>query len=265
MKERRKQKLNTGGEAADQVIKMGLNGAEVALRITGVAAKEVATMLYAILKDNKKSKGRTRLENLIKTGRPLTIFTVKASDYDQFKIEAKKYGILYSGIRDSRMNKDGMVDIIVKEEDASRINRIVERFKFADVSQSEAQIKSDIERTREAKKNKEVPDRDKPIKSENEKVLEEVFVKPLQKETNASNPNLAKTTKSRPSEPISKNVVGDPIKLPKPSIKSQLKEIKAEQDKKATKQVKEDKSKIQSSKPVHHKQSKTKKSKRKER
>ena len=96
MKERRNRKLNTGGEAADQVIKMGLNGAEVALRITGAAAKEVATMLYAILKDNKKSKGRTRLENLIKTGRPLTIFTVKASDYDQFKIEAKKYGILYS-------------------------------------------------------------------------------------------------------------------------------------------------------------------------
>ena len=91
MKERRNRKLNTGGEAADQVIKMGLNGAEVALRITGAAAKEVATMLYAILKDNKKSKGRTRLENLIKTGRPLTIFTVKASDYDQFKIEAKKY------------------------------------------------------------------------------------------------------------------------------------------------------------------------------
>lgn len=133
MKERRNRKLNTG-EAADQVIKMGLNGAEVALRITGVAAKEVATMLYAILKDNKKSKGRTRLENLIRTGRPLTIFTVKASDYDQFKIEAKKYGILYSGIRDSKMSDDGMVDIIVKQEDASRINRIVERFKFADVS-----------------------------------------------------------------------------------------------------------------------------------
>lgn len=264
MKERRSQKLNTGGEAADQVIKMGLNGAEVALRITGVAAKEVATMLYAILKDNKKSKGRTRLENLIKTGRPLTIFTVKADDYEQFKNEAKKYGILYSGIRDSKMSNDGMVDIIVKQEDASRINRIVERFKFADVSQSEAQIKSDIERTREAKKNKEVPDRDKPTKSENEKVLEEVFAKPLQKETNASNPNLAKTTKSRPSEPLSKKVVGD-IKLPKPSVKSQLNEIKAEQDKKATTQVKEDKSKTQSSKPVNHKQPKTKKSKRKER
>lgn len=262
MKERRNRKLNTG-EAADQVIKMGLNGAEVALRITGVAAKEVATMLYAILKDNKKSKGRTRLENLIRTGRPLTIFTVKASDYDQFKIEAKKYGILYSGIRDSKMSDDGMVDIIVKQEDASRINRIVERFKFADVSQSEAQIKSDIEKTREAKKNKEVPDRNQQMKSENEKVMEEVFTKPLQKETNASNPNLAKTTKSRQSEPSSKKVVGEPVKLPKPSVKTQLNEIKAERDKKTTHSVKEEKSKSQSSKTVNHKQPKPKKSKRK--
>ncbi|MFR1293969.1 MAG: hypothetical protein ACLSBH_00180 [Coprobacillus cateniformis] len=48
--------MNTGGEAADQVIKMGLNGAEVALRITGAAAKEVATMLYAILKTIRKAK-----------------------------------------------------------------------------------------------------------------------------------------------------------------------------------------------------------------
>ena len=42
--------MNTGGEAADQVIRMSLNGAEVALKITGVAAKEVATLLVAILK-----------------------------------------------------------------------------------------------------------------------------------------------------------------------------------------------------------------------
>lgn len=41
MKERRNRKLNTGGEAADQVIKMGLNGAEVALRITEIGRAHV--------------------------------------------------------------------------------------------------------------------------------------------------------------------------------------------------------------------------------
>ena len=100
----------TGGEAADQVIRMSLNGAEVALKITEVAAKEVATMLVAILKDNKKSKGRTRLENLIKTGRPLTIFIVKVDDYDQFKQKAKRYGILYCAVRNAKGTDDGMVD-----------------------------------------------------------------------------------------------------------------------------------------------------------
>ena len=256
--------MNTGGEAADQVIRMSLNGAEVALKVTGVAAKEVATMLYAILKDNKRSKGRTRLENLIKTGRPLTIFTVKADDYEQFKKEAKRYGILYCAVRNTKINEDGMVDIMVKQEDASRIDRIVERFKFADVSHS-AQIKSDIEKSRNAKKQKTQPEQDKPQKSENEKVMEEVFSAPLQKEQNASNPNLAKTTKSRQSEPTSKLVVGEPIELPKPSVRQELTNIKAEQEKKATGTVKESEISKKNDKAVIHKQPKIKKAKKKER
>lgn len=256
--------MNTGGEAADQVIRMSLNGAEVALKITGVAAKEVATMLVAILKDNKKSKGRTRLENLIKTGRPLTIFTVKVDDYDQFKQEAKRYGILYCAVRNAKGTDDGMVDIMVKQEDISRVDRIVDRFKFADVSQS-AQIKSDIEKTREAKKQKSEPNLEHPEKSENEKVMEQMFSKPLQKDENASNPKVARTTNSRPSEPISKPAEGEPIKLPKPSVRKELSDIKAEQAKKSAEVVKDDKSKNKNPKAINHKQPKQKKSKRKER
>ena len=43
-----------------------------------------------------------------------------------------------------------MVDVVVKEEDAPRINRIVERFKFASVTEA-AQIKTEIEKSREEK------------------------------------------------------------------------------------------------------------------
>lgn len=264
MKERRNHRMNTGGEAADQVIRMSLNGAEVALKITGVAAKEVAAMLVAILKDNKKSKGRTRLENLIKTGKPLTIFTVKVEDYDQFKQEAKRYGILYCAVRNARGTEDGMVDVMVKQEDISRVDRIVDRFKLADVSQS-AQIKSDIEKTREAKKQKSAPVLEQPDKSENEKIMEQMFSKPLQKEENTSNPHVAKTTNSRPSEPISKPAEGEPIKLPKPSVRKELSDIKAEQAKKSVDALKDDKPKIKESKTVNHHQPKQKKSKRKER
>ena len=152
--------MNTSGEAADQVIRMSLNGVEVAARISGKAALEVATMLYAVMKDQKKTKGKTRLTNLLKSGKPLTVFTLPNQDLANFQKEAKKYGILYYAVRNQRSNSDGMVDIMVKSEDAPRINRIVERFKLADVSQT-AQVKTDIEKKKAAKK---PSDQERPLK-----------------------------------------------------------------------------------------------------
>lgn len=43
--------MNTSAEAADQVVRMSLNGAEAALKITGSASKEVAKLLFKALKD----------------------------------------------------------------------------------------------------------------------------------------------------------------------------------------------------------------------
>ena len=76
---------------------------------------------------------------------------------------------------------------------------------------------------------------------------------------------MAKTTKSRPSEPISKPAEGEPIKLPKPSVRKELSDIKAEQAKKSAEVVKDDKSKNKNTKAINHKQPKQKRSKRKER
>ena len=47
---------------------------EVAAKITGKAAVEVANMLYAVMKDQRKQKVKQRLENLISTGKPLSYF-----------------------------------------------------------------------------------------------------------------------------------------------------------------------------------------------
>ena len=120
--------MNTSGEAADQVVRMSLEVGEVALKISGTGAKHLAVMLYAVLKEKKKTKGRVRLETLVKSGRPLTVFSVKESDMKQFVQEAKRYGVLYCAVRNPRGSSDGLVDVIVKEEDTPRINRIVDRF-----------------------------------------------------------------------------------------------------------------------------------------
>ena len=142
--------MNTSGEAADQVVRMSLEVGEAALKISGTGAKHLAVMLYTVLKEKKKTKGRVRLETLVKSGRPLTVFSVKESDLKQFVQEAKRYGVLYCAVRNPKGSSDGLVDVIVKEEDAPRINRIVDRFQFASVTEA-AKIKTEIERTRAEK------------------------------------------------------------------------------------------------------------------
>lgn len=255
--------MNTSGEAADQVVRMSLEVGEVALKISGTGAKHLAVMLYAVLKEKKKTKGRVRLETLVKSGRPLTVFSVKESDLKQFVQEAKRYGVLYCAVRNHKGSSDGLVDVIVKEEDAPRINRIVDRFQFASVTEA-AKIKTEIERTRaekakagksekqekkpekvqvqQEKQGQAEPEKDYPQKSKEDQLMDELFGEPVKKEGKEQNPSLAKTTKSRLSEPTSKkqektaegtSKLFTPEKPEKPSVRKELREIQNARKKEA--------------------------------
>lgn len=126
MQEGSNQEMYNTGEAADQVVKLALDGVEVALRLSGAAAKNIAAALYAVLKDENESKGRTRLTTLLKSGKELKVFTISEKHLKEFTKAAKRYGIVYSAIRD-KTARDGQVDLLVRTEDAARINRIIER------------------------------------------------------------------------------------------------------------------------------------------
>ncbi|MBS6194805.1 MAG: PcfB family protein [Clostridiales bacterium] len=255
--------MNTSGEAADQVVRMSLEVGEAALKITGAGAKQLAVLLYAILNEQKKTRGRARLETLVRSGKPLTVFSVKEQDMKKFVEEAKRYGVLYCAIRNPRGSSDGMVDIMVKEEDASRINRIVERFRFASVTEA-AQIKTEIQKSREEKKKsgtkevqgeksagneKSVPEQERPVKSQADLLVDELLGKPVQKEeAQPQNPSLAKTEKSRLSEPISvtqnRTVEGTsnvykPSIPNKPSVRKEIREMQAVRKMEAEKGKKE--------------------------
>lgn len=69
--------MYNSGDAAEQIVRMSLEGAEVALKITGSAAKNIAAALYTVLKDQKKTKGKARIETMLRQQRPMTIYTVK--------------------------------------------------------------------------------------------------------------------------------------------------------------------------------------------
>ncbi len=135
--------MNTGGEAAEQVVRMSLETGEVALKITGQAAKHLAVMLYAVLKDQKRTKGRVRLESLCRNSREVKVFTVRKEDVGTFVRRARDYGLLYCAVRGQ---KDGMVDFMVRLEDASKADRIVERFRLASVEEKD--VKLEVEHPR---------------------------------------------------------------------------------------------------------------------
>lgn len=131
--------MNTSGDAAEQVVRLSLEGMEVAAKITGSAAKEVAALLYAALKnrDKNKIKGRQRLTSMLRSGKELTIFTVKNKDMARFVADAKRYGVVYCVLREAKDNPHGVSEIMVRAEDAAKINRIVENIKIATVSDPE--------------------------------------------------------------------------------------------------------------------------------
>ena len=267
--------MNTAGDAAEQIVKMSLNGVEVAAKITGAGAKELAMMIYAILKDQKKTKGKTRLTNMLRSEKPLKVFAVKDSELQLFCKEAKKYGVLYCVLKDKDAN-DGLTDIMVRAEDASKINRIFERFKLATVDVGE--VRSEIERQRQEqaqqKKDGEIPTPER-IQTEErtDAFLDQLMAKPPNApEQQNENPTDGRVAKSRQSEPTSATREGPTRGThdPRPSVREELKQIRAEQSQMAGNPPK-DKSKTRAANQHQHpskgkkKQHKHKPKKQKER
>ena len=112
----------SSGEAAEQVVRMTLNGVEVAAKISGKAAERLAVLLYAVLKDQKKTRGKTRLTSMLRSGKELKVFSVNDNELEKFCREAKKYGVLYCVLKD-KTDTDGHTDVFVRAEDASKIFR----------------------------------------------------------------------------------------------------------------------------------------------
>ena len=67
---------------------MSLNGVEVAAKISGKAAERLAVLLYAALRDQKKTRGKIRLTNMLKSGKELKVFAVRDGELRKFCEEA---------------------------------------------------------------------------------------------------------------------------------------------------------------------------------
>lgn len=245
---------------------MSLETGEVAVKLAGAGAKELAILLYAILKDQKKTKGKTRLTNMLKSGKELKVFAIKDDELKKFCEEAKKYGVLYTILKD-RDASDGLTDIMVRAEDASKINRIFERFSLATVDM--ASVQANIEKDRAEESIFAVPERSKSVKDKAEEFLDELFPEnPTAERAQTGNPTEGRVAKSRQSEPSSEkkcssardNFEREQAES-RPSVKEELASIKKELAQKEAAEKKKD-SKIL---PKEHRAPKKKKKDKEER
>ncbi len=134
--------MDNGGQTADQVVRMTLQGIEVAAKVSMKVGEEtsktLAATLYAILTDKKKVKGKTRLNSLLRSGKELKVYALRNEDLKTFCKEAKRYGVLYCVLKE-KGSSDGICDIMVRAEDASKISRIVDKFELATVDSKQIQ------------------------------------------------------------------------------------------------------------------------------
>ena len=112
--------MDAGSEAADLMVREGLQITEATIKLLAAGSKNLAAFLYALAKDNKRVSGKTNMGRLLREGKELRVFQLRESDMAAFNAYAKK-GILYAVVKDKNAG-DGLVDLITNVDFASQGN-----------------------------------------------------------------------------------------------------------------------------------------------
>ena len=158
-----------GGDAAEQTVRLAMEGAEFTLKIAGEGAEHILALLMAALKPAPKGqksprtklRGKERLRTMLKSGVELKFFEIQGKDLKEFAAAAKKYGITYCVLR-QKGQEGGMVEIMAKAEDTARISRILEKLEAHDLgggscepAKSKAEVKTEKKATEKKAKTKQ--------------------------------------------------------------------------------------------------------------
>lgn len=250
----------------------------MALKLSGMAAKNFALFVYAVLKDQKKTHGKTRLVRMLREQRPFKFFNVPTENMKEFATEAKTHGLLYVPIRNKQ--KADRIEVVVFADDASKVQRIFDNLGLDAVKAQagEATIASVQEQEKQAPA-APAPDKTETVKTEQGEVEFEVGgfeddfnIGPTQQDTaenftsgreKESNPPAVEKSPSEPSSPSKSSSPGltghESTPGQKPFVKQQLQEIRQEQAEKKAEKAKQQGR--QHPTPGHSRQKKKKKAK----
>ena len=255
--------MSANGEAAEQVTRILLEGTEVLLRLSGKGAERAAVLVYTTLRQQEKTKGAARLSSMLRSGKPLKVYTFEEKDLPKFKEVAKQYGVLYTILKE-KDKTGGVFDVLIRADDENKINRIIERFDLTKLDTFSLKVELEKEkRARDAAKEtegervvsdepdeKQVIERERPEKSRSDRMADDLMSAPVQKEVRTSgNPDMARTENvetmsgetishvetshlSEPSLMVSRSPMdrnegrSDKLGKRKPSVRAELNDLK---------------------------------------
>ena len=121
--------MEVSGETADMVVKEGVQISEEAIKLLARGAKNLAALLYALAKDQKKLYGKVSMNRLLSEQRPIEVLPLRTEDFDEFKRRAKKVGLLFAAVEDKKGDAP-YLDVLTNIDHLSQANYILEQMGY---------------------------------------------------------------------------------------------------------------------------------------
>ena len=115
-------------DAADEVVRIALNGTEVMIRLAGSGAKNLASMLAEWSRNAKKTGGKTAIGKLLESGDTLKVLTLDRDTYKKFRSFAGNR-ILYAAFADRR-NERQEIDVVFGQRNAALMDYLLDRIGY---------------------------------------------------------------------------------------------------------------------------------------
>ena len=139
--------MNTGGDAAERLVRDSLMITEEAVKLAGLGAQNLAASLVALAKEEEKTHGPTRLTRLLRSGEELKLLPIKSEDLRQFRQLAKEYGVLFCPIKNKSLD-NGLNDILFPASAAASVNRVLEHMGYPVPREKAVEVKKEAARGR---------------------------------------------------------------------------------------------------------------------
>lgn len=176
----------------------------------GKGSVKLAAYLQARLKAASENKlyGQIDLAKLNKDGQPIVCYNLRQEDFKKIKSKARKYGLIYGAICETKGNANSEVNLFIRQVDAVKLERLLESLKIATINPDLSKVT--------------VEDTDaNVIKAEVELNRPEDVKKKTSKNKESEDP-LAKS----PSE--KKSVKSEKKREDRPSVRAEIQTVKAE-------------------------------------